>query len=140
MPQEDYLKKRIDQSGKVLTKLLDNFLKLKSAGKINEAIQQTDLGLEQLFNLDPQQWRSLSSEQFNSKLRETKLNDHNLNLLAELFFQSAMEYTGEDGVKYRNGLFKKVLVIYDDLNSRENTYSMERHFRIERIKSFLDGM
>jgi len=134
MEQRDYLQKQIDLLGKVLGKILADLLGAKNEGNLeNQAVQakqqlqgELDLNISELLqypDADFIKWLSA----------EKKFTDEHFEKLAEI-----MILLGESAeTENQKALYQKCLVIYSHLEETGNTYSVDRHERIERLKKSL---
>ena len=139
MEQEDYIKRQIEQLGKVLGKLLADLIRLKTNGRMSEGMEEADHALKTELDLDLNSLALIPAESFlTSLLAVRKINDNQFEQLADILFLIAEElYTSHtDSLKMKN-LYERSLIIYDVLDSTSSTYSFERHRKIEKIKNVL---
>lgn len=133
MEQQDYLKKQIDQLGKVLGKIFSDLLGLKSNGQINAGLEITNQTLKKELDLDIQNLLDIPIDDFVNTLRTHKnLTNDNLDKLAEILLLIA-DNKQTDNKK----LYEKCLTIYEYLKKAENIYSLDRQWKMERIKNVL---
>ncbi len=133
MEQRDYLKKQIDQLGKVLAKALSDLLGLKNSGQITAGLVITNQTLKNELGFTVKDLIDTPTDIFIETLTNDKNVTHeNLEILAEILLLIA-ENRQEDNKK----LFEKCLMIYTYLEKTETFYSVERHQRMTRIKHIL---
>jgi hypothetical protein len=133
MEQRDYLKKQIDQLGQVLGKIFSDLLGLKSNGQINGGLEISNQTLKNELDLDIQNLLDIPTDDFVNTLRTQKnFTNDNLDKLAEIILLIA-DNEQTDNKK----LYKKCLMIYEYLEKAENIYSLDRQWKIERIKNVL---
>jgi hypothetical protein len=139
MQQEDYIKKQIDQLGRVLGKILSDLLGLKSQGSLSERIEIVDQPLKNSLNLDIEDLITIPTDNFIDTLKaENKLTNDNFEILANLLFHLADEVDDRDNIYEKKSLlYQRSLVIYEYLNSTSSTYSFDRHLKVEKIKNTL---
>jgi hypothetical protein len=139
MQQEDYIKKQIDQLGRVLGKILSDLLELKSQGSLSERIEIVDQPLKNSLNLDIEDLITIPTDNFIDTLKaENKLTNDNFEILANLLFHLADEVDDRDNIYEKKSLlYQRSLVIYEYLNSTSSTYSFDRHLKVEKIKNTL---
>lgn len=137
MPQEDYFKRQVDQLALALAKLLDRFVRLKSTGLLNNDIQNFNHDLKEEIGLDLNDLSSLGAESVTQILKERKLNDLHLDMLGEMLFQLADFYEQSNEREKVKSVYGKLILIYEELASRDPIYSLERHFRIEKMKKYV---
>lgn len=133
MEQRDYLKKQIDQLGQVLAKILSDFLGLKNSGEINAGIEMTNQTLKNELDFNIQDILDIPTDKFIDTIKRQKdLTNENIEKLAQILLLIT------DNQKYDNKkLYEKCLAIYEYLEKVENIYSLDRHWRITRIKNEL---
>lgn len=133
MEQQDHLKKQIDQLGRVLGKILSDLLGLKNQGQINDGVETTSQAINGALDLDIQDLLDIPTDNFIDTLKNQKnlTNDH-LDKLAEILLLIA-ENQQDDNKK----LYEKCLAIYEHLLKVENIYSLDRQWKIQRIKNVL---
>jgi len=133
MEQRDYLKKQIDQLGKVLAKALSDLLGLKNSGQITAGLVITNQTLKNELDFNVKDLIDTPTDTFIDTLTTDKNITHeNLEILAEILLLIA-----ENRQKDNKKLFEKCLMIYTYLEKAETVYSVERHQRMTRIKNIL---
>jgi len=133
MEQQDYLKKQIDQLARALGRIFSDLLRLKNKGQINDGIEIANQTLKGELNLDIQDLLEIPAEKFMSTLRTQKnLTNDSLEKLAEILLLIADKE--QDNNKK---IHEKCLTIYEYLEKVENAYSLDRKWKIERIKNIL---
>jgi hypothetical protein len=139
LQQEDWLLRQINLLGRVLGKILADLLGLKAHGQIGEGIEVAGQALKSELELDINDLAVMPAERFIITLREGKqFSDENFEMLADIFLIVAEElnHIDTDNEKKKK-LYEKALIIYDYLDKTGSTYSVERHNKIEKIKSAL---
>jgi hypothetical protein len=139
MPQEDYFKRKFDQLAIALAKLLDRFLQLKSTGLLHEDLQKFNADLKTEIGFTLTELTDLSPEAVMAGLREKKLNDLHLDMLSEMLFQQAQAHEEHNDITKANALYAKLILLYEQLASRDPIYSLERHMRLEKMKKKVAG-
>ncbi len=138
METYDYLKKQIDQLTNVLKKLISAISNIKETGKVNETIEKINQGLMDMLNMSLDEIINSPLEYFISNLTvDDKLTNHNLDLLADLFFQTGVLLEKQNEKEQSKRLFNRSLLIYQYLLKVETDFSYERHLRIKELKEFL---
>ena len=134
MEQKDYLQKQINQLGRLLGELLSNLLGLKSQGQINDGVEITNQVLKRELDLNIQELINIRTDNFINTLKTGKsFNNQNLDKLADILLLIADNKQGKD----KQMLYEKCLTIYEYLEKVENVYSLDRQWKIERIKNVL---
>jgi hypothetical protein len=133
MEQQDFLKRQIDQIGRILGKILADFIGLKNKGLINEGIELTSQSLKSELDLDVDGLITIPTDQFISTLiRKKNLTNGSLHKLAEMLLLIA-----DSRQENTKKLYEKCITIYEYLEKVENVYSLDRQWKIERIKNVL---
>ena len=136
MQQEDFIKRQIDQLGKVLEKILADLIGLKTQGQISVGIEAADQALKNELDLNVDDLTSIPIEKFIETLQEgNKLSNENFDILAGILFMLAEEFDNRDtDNEKKRKLFERSLTIYEHLDKASLTYSFDRHFKIDKIK------
>ena len=133
MEQQDYLKKQIDQLGQALAKIFSVMLGLKNNGQINAGIEITNQSLKNEIDLDIENLLDIPTEDFiNTLITQKNITNDNLDKLAEILLLIA-----DNGQLDNKKLYEKCLAIYEYLEKVENIYTLDRQWKIERIKNVL---
>lgn len=133
MEQQDYLKKQIDQLGQALAKIFSVMLGLKNNGQINAGIEITNQSLKNEIDLDIENLLDIPTEDFiNTLITQKNITNDNLDKLAEILLLIA-----DNGQLDNKKLYEKCLTIYEYLEKVENIYTLNRQWKIERIKNVL---
>ena len=142
MQQEDWFMRQINLLGRVLGKVLADLLGLKAQGRVEEGIEAAEKTLISELNLNIDELLSIPTDHFIKTLQEGEnFSDDNLDALAEIFFLigEELDRTGTDADK-KSRLFERSLTIYEYVDKAGSTYSVERHAKIELLKSLLYKM
>lgn len=127
--------------GQVLRKILGIFTgipdRMKSAAEIETIVRIFDEELK--WNFD--ELMLLPDENFVAILKnEKKLTNDDLDTLAEIFTTAAEKTDDAPETNSRKkNLLQKALAIHLYLENAGNTFSMERHWKIEELKNMADG-
>lgn len=134
MERRDYFKKQIDQLGRVLGKILSDFLALKNTKGIGEAVESVVESLNAKLDLSPATLANIpSSEIVNRLISSHSFNNDSLELLADLLFRVAEERRDDNEWKRLMG---QALVIFRYLETVDSTYSLERRFKMDKITGY----
>jgi hypothetical protein len=135
LEQEDFIKRQIDQLGRVLGTILADLIGLKAQGQISEGIEAADKELKKKLYLNVDNLTSISTEKFIKTLQEgKKLSNDNFDKLVDILFllTEELDERNTDNEK-KNKLYERSLTIYEHLEDTSSTYSFDRHFKIEKI-------
>ncbi|HEX8515762.1 MAG TPA: hypothetical protein VF868_06140 [Bacteroidia bacterium] len=132
MPQEDYIKREIDKLGQVLAKALADLLGLKSQGNSEQGIQAANDTLRSELNIDIETLFNLPWQELMLFLEEKNISTNHLELIADLMHESVTGSRAECMVKY-----SRVLLMYQFINDSNSCYSVNRHYKIDRLKSLI---
>ncbi|MDY6800865.1 MAG: DUF6483 family protein [Bacteroidota bacterium] len=136
MEKQDYLKRQIDQLGKVLGELLG---KITGNGKnpdASETIEEVSQVLLENIYCDIEELLNIPEEGFIDKLTKNHLlNDSNLETLADLLVEVAKYHPSN-----KNGLLQRALMMYEYLEKSNMTFSFTRNQKMESVKEVLSLM
>lgn len=135
MVYRDYLKKQIDELGRVLGKLLADLMTLKTQGKTEQGIEIVNKTLKTEFDLDIYKIMSLPKEEIIEKLEKITSDYRLIGVYADIIYELL------DGLNYEKAkkveLLKKILALYEYIEKKSSTFSFENHTKIEMIKKEL---
>lgn len=139
MEQEDYIKRQIDQLGKVLGKILAGLMRLKARGQASQGIESVSQDLKTELGLNLKDLTLIPTESFLTTLLDTrKFSDNNFEQLAEIMFLIAEELNAKNNdLSVMKLFYERALVIFEILDQTNTTYSIDRHTKIEKIKKVL---
>lgn len=136
MERRDILKDQIEQFGRVLGQLISQFLGLKAEGKILQAIEQTNKNLKSKLDIDIGKIINSDHQELSNYLESRKLHPENLERLIDYLIEIG-EYKFELNDKEGIRIFKRVLEMYQILDTNSNLYSFNRVKKEDKIKSLL---
>ncbi len=139
MEQEDYIKRQIDQLGRVLGKILDGLMGLRARGRVSQGIESVSQDLKTELDLNLEDLALIPTESFLNTLLETKkFSDNSFEQLAEIMYLIAGELNDKNkDVSKMKQLYERALIIFEILDKTSSTYSFDRHSKIEIIKKML---
>jgi hypothetical protein len=136
--RRDYLKKQIDQLGRVLGKMLADMLGLKQQGQVGEAMQLVDETMQRVLSLNLISMIAVSPRELVVWLRqEHQFQPEHLAPMADILYESAEGFLLQKDTATARALWERAQAIYEHLEATETTFSLERHYRIAQIKSLL---
>jgi hypothetical protein len=134
---EDTFKKQIDELGKVLARLLTGLLGFKNQGKIEEGVDFVNQNFHTESGLDFNDILSVPPNKLAEFLgQEHQITNENIDRLAEIFYELADGFDSSKDVLSRS-YFERSLALHEYLSRTDSTYSLERHYKMEDIKSAL---
>jgi hypothetical protein len=89
MQRRDLIKDQIEQLGRVLSKMVDTFLKLKTNGQANDGLTLTEQSFNEEFDLDLNAFLTLSEDEIKAFLIEKNFTDDHLCKLTSLLIEIA---------------------------------------------------
>ena len=139
MEQEDYIKRQIDQLGRVLGKILAGLLGLKARGQASQGIESVSQELKTELGLNLEDLTLIPTDSFLTTLLDTmKFSDKNFEQLAEIMFLFAEELNARNtDVSKMKLLYERALIIFEIFDKTSSTYSYDRHSKIKKIKKVL---
>lgn len=136
MEQRDYLKRQIDQLGKVLGKVIADLLGLRQGNASLKGVEIVSQAFKDEIDLDLELLLSVETDDLiDFLITEKGFNEENLDKLAEILFMISNDMTSDNPL--RNSFFKRCLVIYEYLEMTQQTYSFDRSLRLKKIKDCL---
>ncbi|NOU16223.1 MAG: hypothetical protein HOO91_01510 [Bacteroidales bacterium] len=135
MVYRDYLKKQIDELGRVLGKLLADLISLKTQGKTEQGIEIVNQTLKTELDLDLSEILSLSEEEIIEKLEKMTPDYKLIGVYADIIYEMLDDLNYEKAKKA--DLLKKILALYEHVEKKSSTFSFENHTKIELIKKEL---
>ena len=134
MERQDYLERQIQQLARALSKIISDFLGLKSHD-VNDALEKTNHSLKEKLGFDFQDIIKISNEDFITIIQnDNSFNVENLDKLADLIYIIAENKTGIE----RKILFEKSLTIINYIEKTQSIYSLERQTKKDKIYNNLD--
>ena len=133
MRQDDYFLNQIDILGKVLGKVLADFLRIKKQGQVMDGVEVTSQTLKAELDIELSELLSISNDQLiTTLLGKEKIKLDHLEKLAEILYElgnSMQEKNNQNRKQY----FEKSYLLFEHVNKHSNVYSMERMNKIESI-------
>lgn len=138
MEQRDYLKRQIEQLGRVLGIILAKLLGIKTSGEFSELCETADNELAGEFDLKLSELLKLDNDPFILSISEdNRFNSINIGYLTEIILNMAEKI--EDN-EQKVELYGKVILLYDYLDRVENAFSIDRNTKKGEILSILDKL
>jgi hypothetical protein len=139
MEQEDYIKRQIDQLGRVLGKMLAGLTGLKTGGLAGDGIETAGRALKDELDLDIDDLVSIPADEL-VKILQTRrnMNSDNFEKLADILLLLAGEFENKmTSNPEKLKLYKSSLAILRHVDETSSTYSLDRHEKIMKIKKML---
>ena len=136
MEQRDLLKDQIEQLGRVLGKMLADFLGLKSESQISEAIEITNQRLQDELDIDVDKLTTLNKTELMDYLLDRKLKAEHLEILSEYMKEIGIEALKANKDNARIWLGKAIELI-DIADETSRTMSFDRMNEKTRIENLL---
>lgn len=127
MGKEDLLSKQIYQLGYFLRKIIEKFANTDVAGTDFETVSEINIEMEEVLHFNLEQIEALSdAEMIPFLLQNESFSTDNMELLADILIAANFE-----------NFSNKALQVYEYINFKTATFSMERNLKIQRIKDKL---
>lgn len=136
MEQRDILKDQIEELGRVLGKIIADFLGLKEQGNITQGIIISTQQLKSSLAIDLELLLSKTNAELLAYLQERNLSFEQIETLANHLVEigtAQMDVQQATGIK----LLQKVLEIYHLINTHTKLYSLDRMNRSDKIKQLM---
>jgi hypothetical protein len=136
MEQEDYIKRQIDQLGRVLGKILADLVGLKATGQVNNGIESASQSMKSASGLNLDDLATIPANQLIEALRDDRQwSADNFEKLADiLLFLAEEPGCGELDPDKKVKLYNRSLILYEHVEGISSTYSFDRHLKMEKIK------
>ncbi|MCB9223417.1 MAG: hypothetical protein R2780_15135 [Crocinitomicaceae bacterium] len=136
MEQRDLIKEQIEQLGRVLGKILSDFLNLKSEGKTSQGIEVSNERFKEELDIDIDVLRNLGKDELKNYFLNKKFTAEHIEKLADYFFELG---TTEENVKEHlsSQYLLRSIDFLDLADSVSNTFSFERMNKKDRIKKII---
>ena len=135
MEQEDYIKRQIDQLGRILGKILTDLLGLKTGGLAGEGIEAAGRALKSELDMDIDDLVSVPADELIKVLQTRRnMNTDNFEKLADILLLLAGDF--ENKMTFNPGklkLYERSLAILRHVDETSSTYSFDRHEKIRKI-------
>lgn len=133
--RQDYLKKQIDQLGKVVAKLVADLMGLKSNFNITEAEELVNTVFEKELGFNFDEIVMQKNENLIQFLNtEKKFSQETIEDIANILFELGMVI--EDKNKQANYL-QKTILLFEHLNTERKTFSFDFMVKINKMKELL---
>ena len=139
MEQRDFLQDQIDQLGKVLAKLLADFVGFKSQGNVAEGIKHTNKVFAKALDLDVEVLLAMGNNELWVYLRRKKYQSEHLELIADYFTEWGESLINENEAEAVR-IFRKAMQIYDLINEDSRVYSFERAAKYQKLEAFVEEL
>jgi hypothetical protein len=138
MEQKDYLKRQIDEAGRVLGKVIAYLTGLNNEENVKDGIEKTDQTLQSELGIGFNELIGISKDQFiNTLLDKENLHTENFEDLAELLNELGDRYNELNNQEDAKNLYEKALLIYEYLEESGSTFSFTRHTKMDNLKNKL---
>ncbi|MEI7663692.1 MAG: hypothetical protein WCK34_15905 [Bacteroidota bacterium] len=136
MEQEDYLKRQIDQLGRVLGKILADLTGPGTRGQVSDSMGTVSQALKAALDLNLDELVAIPAETFLEVLKvERNMSSDSFEKLAAILFLVAEETGRHHGdIEKAWKFYEHALVIFEHLDKTSSTYSFDRHSMIMKIQ------
>lgn len=139
MGVEDYFMRQINQLGKVLGKIIAELLKLKNPANAHDTIEFINEQLTTALKIDIDSIIEIPLNQFIFTFEtDYEANFSNFEDLAEMLYQVAHLYAGQNENNKAHELFMRAQLLYRYLLDKGNTFSLEYSQRIKEIENSIN--
>lgn len=135
MEQRDIIKDEIEQLGKVLGRIIANFLGLKSKGQVSQGIEITVQKLQSELDIDTNKLITLSRKKLTEYLQKRKLTAEHIEILADYLKETGKIEIERDSTEAKIKLEKalELLEITDEISSTESFERMNKKDGIGKL-------
>ena len=125
MEHRDLIKDQIEQLGKVLARILSDFMGFKSEGKTGPGIEVTNESLKSELDLDIELILSKKEEELSNYFKAHKLTDEHIEEIADYLFEIG-EHSISSDKNYAKTVYNRVLKLFKIVDGSSNSYSFDR--------------
>jgi len=136
MEKRDLIKDQIEQLGKVLAKILSDFLGLKSKGQVSLGIEISNERLQSDLDIDIKKLTTLTKKELKDYLENRKLTAEYLEILSKYLKEVGLREIQTNKEKARMWL-KKAIELLDVADEISKTMSFDRINKKNEIESVL---
>jgi len=136
METRDLVKDQIEQLGRVLGKIIADFLGLKSKGEVTQAIEISKKQLKNELDIDIDKLIGLPKNDLKKYLIDHKLAGEHVELIA-YYLINITESNILTGKQETKKYLEKVLVLYDIADELSQTISFDRINKKSKIENVL---
>jgi hypothetical protein len=139
MEDRDYfLQKQIEQLTEMLSSLIADISNCKDKTAIHQAFEVINQRMMSTLNINLEEIANVPVEHFIATITvDNFIDNHNLDLLAELFYYSGKAYICLKDKEMAKRMFLRSLTIYKFLLKVETDFTYERHLRIKELNEIL---
>jgi hypothetical protein len=135
MFRKDYIEKQLEQLALVIAKIISEITQAKEQQQFDSGITIADEFLKAEFDVELAKIAAMDNEHLIDFLTTTKnLNTGKLNLLGDVFFETATLYELNKNTSIAKNVYEKTFLIYNYVNEREKTFSQSRQEKISLLK------
>lgn len=136
--RRDFLKKQIDQLGRVLGKMLADLLGLKQQGQVAEGLAVVEESMQKALSLNLVSLVAIAPPDLVSWLQQKhQFAPEHLEPMADILYEAAEGFLVQNDPATAKALWERALALYEHLEATETTFSLERHYRIAAIKKLI---
>jgi len=136
MEQRDFMLNQIEQLGKVLAKILSDFIEFKSEGEVTQGIGITNQRLQSDLGIDIEELTVLNKEELKNYLENRQLTAEHLEVLSEYMKEIGEEEIHENKKEAKRKL-EKAIELLDIADQISNTISFDRINKRKEIENIL---
>jgi len=126
MEQRDIIKDEIEQLGRVLGKILADFIGLRTKGNVSEAIEITNQRLQTELDLDIDKLMRLESHELEEYVESLKLTDKYLDQLSTYLFEIGIYKKTDENKKDSLKYFKSAKKLLELVDEKSKTITFDR--------------
>lgn len=134
MQRRDLLKDQIEQLGRVLSKILSDFIGAKSKGNVAQGIEISNERLQSELDINIKKLISLNNIDLKTYLNTRKLTEPHLEILSKYLVENGKTKTDKDEMEL---YLKKAIILLNIADEISKTMSFERTQLKNEITSML---
>ena len=136
--REYFLQKQIQNLASAVESMIVKISSCKNDEEILIAIDEVNNGLMKSLNINLDEISNIAIEHFIASITvDNILDNHNLELLAELFYHTGKAYKKIEEKEMAKRILNRSLTIFRFLLKIETDFPYERHLRIKELSEIL---
>lgn len=135
MERRDLIKDQIEELGRVLGKILADFLGLKSKGNVEQGMEVANERFQSQLDIDINQLINLSKDQLKEYVKDRGLTDSHLETLSDYLKEVGL---GTSDSALNQVHLQKAIDLLDIADELTKTMSFERINKKSRLLNFLE--
>ena len=124
MQQRDILKDQIEQLGRVLGKIIADFLGRKAQGEVGRALEETHQALQTALGMDPDELLNWSAVEMEAWVNDRQWSSAQIDTLARYYYEAGAHRQDREGGAHNR--FETARILLKLSEERSDTLTFDR--------------